>query len=880
MKNLYAPSDATLPVGGASYRFVDLPSLIGPSLYRLPVVLRLMLENVIRNTPGNERQFAVESILAWCNQGTSEAEIAFQPGRVLMHDTTSTPALVDIAGMRDALAEVGADPTALNPVLPVDSSVDHSLAVEYFARADAAPLNLELELRRNKERYSFLRWASKSLRGVRIHPPGTGIMHTINLEQLATVVTLVQRDGETWAVPDMMIGTDSHTPMINGIGVLGWGVGGLEAQTVMFGMPVMQRIPDVVGVRLTGALRAGSFATDVALTVTSLLRQIGVSGEFVEFFGPGVSTLSAGDRSVIANMAPEYGASTGFFPVDSNTLDYLRGTNRRNEAVELVETFCKRIGVWFDPAAEPTYTRTIDIDLASIGMHVAGPRRPQDLLGYGDTGRTLRKLRFEPQTTLGVMPAHPVAIAAITSCTNTTDPALLIAAGLVARKARQFGLKVAPWVKTSLGPGSPAAGVYLERAGLIDDLSSVGFDIVGYGCTTCIGNSGPLTEMIREGLACQAIHPVAALSGNRNFPGRIHPDLDLAFIMSPPLVVAFGLAGNAEIDISVDVIQTAPDGTEVRLADLWPTREEIAELVRAAADPAAYPEAFAIAASNPSWHEFAAPESPCFPWDPDSTALRRPPFASFSEGSQLGDYSAYPLLVVGDDVTTDHISPASAIPKASFVADFLVDRGDDRDDLNVFASRRGNWEVMIRAAFYSKTLVNLLHPDAPVAHTLHVPSGEVLPIFEAAQRYRDSNEPVVLVAGERYGMGSSRDWAAKGQRLLGIRAVLAVSFERIHRSNLIGMGILPLRFPKDVSPATLKIRPGDRIEVNAPAALLSPRCPVAVTIVRANGSREAMSAVAAVETSLEIELLRSGGVIPMILQRAVSSAFSRDQTTH
>ena len=578
--------------------------------------------------------------------------------------------------------------------------------------------------------------------------------------------------------------------------MLGWGVGGLEAQTVMFGMPVMQRIPNVVGVRLTGAFKAGTLATDLALTVTQRLRQIGVSGEFVEFFGPGVATLTAGDRSVVANMAPEYGASTGFFPVDDHTLDYLRATNRNPASIALVEAFTKQAGLWFDPAAEPVYTRTIDIDLSAIGMHIAGPRRPQDLLDYSQTSSALEQFAFEPAAGAGQMPKHPIAIAAITSCTNTSDPALLIAAGLLARKARERGLKVPAWIKTSLGPGSPAAAAYLERADLIDDLSAVGFDIVGYGCTTCIGNSGPLTEPIREALADKSIYPVAMLSGNRNFPGRIHPDLDLGFIMSPPLVIAFALAGDAQVNLSRDPLQMAPDGTPVYLKDIWPTREEVAALVIQAAEPADYPRAFAIASENELWHGLQSPESARFPWDPKSTALRRPPFASVTEGSQLGQYSAYPLLVVGDDITTDHISPASAIPKDSYVADFLVERGDNRDDLNVFASRRGNWEVMVRAAFFNKTLVNLLKPDVPVAHTLHVPSGEVLPIFEAAKRYHDEGDAVVLIAGERYGTGSSRDWAAKGQRLLGIRAVLAVSFERIHRSNLIGMGILPLRFPR------------------------------------------------------------------------------------
>ncbi|NIF75938.1 aconitate hydratase AcnA [Paraburkholderia sp. Cy-641] len=880
MENTDTPLISHLDAGGASLRFVDLPGMFGAKLRELPVVLRLLLENVIRNTDGEERAQAVAAILAWRERATSEHEIAFQPNRVLMHDTTSTPALVDIAAMRDALAEAGADPAALNPVLPVDSSVDHSLAVEYFGKPDAAPRNLALELRRNAERYRFLRWASQALTGVRIHPPGTGIMHTINLEQLATVVTRVTRDGEPWAVPDTLIGTDSHTPMINGIGVLGWGVGGLEAQTVMFGMPVMQRIPDVIGVRLTGALRPGVLATDLALTVTQRLRAIGVSGEFVEFFGPGVSTLSAGERSVVANMAPEYGASTGFFPVDARTLEYLHATHRAAQAVQLVEAFTRAAGLWFDPEAAPRYTRAIDIDLASIGMHVAGPRRPQDLLDYSALPAALAKLGFKPEGGSKAphepMPRHPVAIAAITSCTNTSDPALLIAAGLVARKARAKGLAVPAWIKTSLAPGSPAAAAYLERAGLIDDLSAVGFDIVGYGCTTCIGNSGPLTESVRASQAEGRIYPVAVLSGNRNFAGRIHPDLDLGFIMSPPLVVAFAFAGNAETDLSREPVQCAADGTPVLLRDLWPTREEVAALVEQAADPEDYPRAFAVASRNPAWHELEAPSGARFPWNPASTALRRPPFAAIDQGSQLGHYRAYPLLVLGDDITTDHISPASAIPKDSFVADFLVSRGDDRNDLNVFASRRGNWEVMMRAAFYSKTLENRLKPGMPVAHTLHVPSGEVLPIHEAARRYADAGDAVVLVAGERYGTGSSRDWAAKGQRLLGIRAVLAASFERIHRSNLIGMGILPLRFAPGIHPDTLALGPGDMLEVAADAATITPRCTVPVRIVRADGRVEAIDVRAAVETRLECRLLRSGGVIPLILQNNLARGRGAD----
>jgi len=860
----FAP--ATLSTGGQSYCMVDLPGPFGADYARLPVVLRLLLENALRNMRGAERGNAVRALFDWLATGTSEAEIAFQPGRVLMHDTTSTPALVDIAAMRDALAEAGVDPAVLNPCLPVDVSVDHSLAVEAYARPDAARQNIGHEIRRNRERYRFLRWAAQALQGVRINPPGTGIMHTINLEQLATVVRVDTRDGQPWLVPDMMIGTDSHTPMVNGIGVLGWGVGGLEAQTVMFGMPTLLRIPDVIGVELTGALRPGVLATDLALTVTQRLRAMGVSGEFVEFFGPGVCSLSAGERAVVANMAPEYGATTGYFPVDDRTLAYLRQTGRPAQAIARARAYLRRAGLWFDPAARPRYTRTLHIALDSIGMHVAGPRRPQDLLGYRDIPGALRQQAPQPAGAPAALPRYPVAIAAITSCTNTTDPGLLMAAGLVARKARARGLQVPGWVKTSLGPGSPAAASYLRRAGLVDDLAAVGFDIVGYGCTTCIGNSGPLPEPIARAARAGDIRPVAMLSGNRNFPGRIHPDLDLGFLMSPPLVVAYALAGDAERDLGADPVGIAADGQPVYLQELWPTRDDVQACLDAGLDAADFRRDFQLAQRNPLWEQLDAPASPRFPWDPASTILRRPPFAAVDAGSLLGHYTAHPLLVVGDDITTDHISPASAIPPDSLVADFLVERGDDRHDLNVFASRRGNWEVMLRAAFHSKTLVNRLCPDAPVAHTLHVPSGQVLPLWEAAQRYRTAGDAVVLVAGERYGTGSSRDWAAKGQRLLGIRAVLALSFERIHRSNLIGMGILPLRLPAGLGPDALQLQPGDRIEIQAPANAIRPRCEVPVRIHRQHGPAQVFAARAAVETQLEVDLLAVGGVIPAILR--------------
>ena len=866
------PAMATIAAAATRYRIIDLPGQFGPRLLRLPIVLRLLLENVLRQQQGAERDAAVAALLAWAETGTSTAEISFQPGRVLMHDTTSTPALVDIAAMRDVLAEAGADPALLNPALPVDVSVDHSLAVEAYARSDAPVLNMQHELRRNSERYRFLRWASQALKGVRIHPPGTGIMHTINLEQLATVVSVEQRDGQRWAVPDVMIGTDSHTPMVNGLGVLGWGVGGLEAQTVMFGMPTVLRIPDVVGVRLSGRLPAGVLATDLALTVTHRLRAIGVSGEFVEFFGPGVSGLTAGDRCVVANMAPEYGATTGFFAVDDATLTYLRTTGRAESHIGLVETYTRAAGLWFDPSNEPRYTRVVEIDLSRIDMHVAGPRRPQDLLAFHETAVALERIGFTPTQEHPELPRHAIAIAAITSCTNTSDPRLLIAAGLVARKARALGLTVPRWVKTSLAPGSPAAVSYLERSGLADDLAAVGFQIVGYGCTTCIGNSGPLPPVIAQAMSEGRVRPVAVLSGNRNFAGRVHPDLDLGFLASPPLVIAFALAGDAARNLRDEPVQVRPDGRRVGLRDLWPSEAEIDECLAQGVRVGDFRRDFARASANPAWHELPSPSGARYPWDERSTILRRPPFASATEGTQLGHYVAYPLLVLGDDVTTDHISPASAIPRDSLVADFLVERGEDRNDLNVFASRRGNWQVMLRAAFHSRSLVNHLAPDAPVAHTLHAPSGSLLPIWQAAQRYRDAGDSVVLVAGARYGTGSSRDWAAKGQRLLGIRAVMAVSFERIHRSNLIGMGVLPLQLPPGLGPEELHLISGDRIEIDASADQLSPRGSVPLRILRADGRIEEIQAIAAVETQFDVDVLRAGGVIPTILRRTLAQA--------
>jgi aconitate hydratase len=837
-----------LDSGGTSFTIIDLAAL---GLERLPIVHRILLENLLRR--GDDTAETRATIQQWIAAGHSDAEIAFQPGRVMMHDTTCGPALVDIAAARSALAEAGGDPGLLNPVLPVDVSTDHSLAVDVFGSPDARARNMAREMERNAERYSFMKWASATLDNFTVHPPGTGIMHTINLERLATVVTSETRDGVRWAMPDTLIGTDSHTPMVNGIGVLGWGVGGLEAESVMFGMPVMMRVPEVVGVRLRGRLREGVAATDLALVVTHRLRQIELAGRFVEYFGPGVASLSAGERAVVANMAPEYGSSTGYFPIDAATLRYLRETGRPEDAIALVEDYARATGLWFDPSAEPLYAEVIDIDLDAIDLSLAGPRRPQDLVATADV-----------PALLGTGARRPVAIAAITSCTNTSDPRQLIAAGLVARKARALGLTPPVWVKTTLAPGSPTAERLLDRAGLLDDLAATGFAIVGYGCTVCIGNSGPLAPAMRDVLAAGDAQPVGILSGNRNFPGRVHPQIEDAFLASPALVVAYALAGDAAIDIARDPIGKPG----IHLADLWPSGAEIDAVAAQAMRSEDYAAAYDAAEDSPAWAALPAPDGPLYPWQAGSTYLRRPPFARSEREDRLGHYRAVPLLVLGDDITTDHISPAGAIGVDSDAARWLIEQGADPADLNVFSSRRGNWEVMLRGLFTNPTVRNLLAPGIAPGSTLIELGSAALPLWQAAARLAEAGQSVVIVAGERYGMGSSRDWAAKGASLLGARAVLASSFERIHRSNLVNMGVLPLRLPTDYHPSLLKLGVEDRIEIDAPSAMLTPRADVAVAVHRGDGSVDRFTARAEIETALELAVLRAGGIIPLILRDA------------
>lgn len=833
-------------------RRARLPEVAGDALSRMPWTHRILLENLVRHAAAHaDAHQALERWLA----GADDFELPFRPARMMMHDTTCVPALVDLAALRSVLAGRGEDPRRINPVLRVDVSTDHSLAVDAFGHAGAMRINMAAELRRNAERYGFMKWASATFDDFHVHPPGTGIMHSMNLEQLATLATEVRLGDERWLIPDTLVGTDSHTPMVNGLGVLAWGIGGLEAESVMLGAPLSIRLPRVLGVRLTGALREGVTATDLALTVTSRLRRHGVGGRFVEFFGPGVSALSAGERCVVANMAPEYGAATGYFAIDERTLAYLRQTGRDAAHVARAGAYARAEGLWFDPDAAPCYDEVVNLDLDHLAPSVAGPRRPQDLLGLAEARLSLDPV---PAAGRGALPARPVAIAAITSCTNTTDPRQLIAAGLLARNARRLGLKCADWVKTSLAPGSPAAAAYLRRAGLLDELEALGFAIVGYGCTTCIGNSGPIDERLEAALVSGAARPVAVLSGNRNFPGRVHSLIEESFLASPPLVVAYALAGDFDRDIASDPIGAG----QTRLSDLWPSAEEIDATLAAALRPEDFREAFGAAEANADWAALDVPTGETYPWNPASTNLRRPPFADPGVEPRLGRFTARPLLVLPDDITTDHISPAGAIPAQSDAGRWLVERGEDPADLGVFSARRGNWEVMLRGLFTNRAVRNLLAPGLAPGETVHAPSGERMPIWRAAERYAREGAAVVMVAGERYGMGSSRDWAAKGAWLLGVRAVLARSFERIHRSNLINMGIVPL-----VVPDALALGPDDGLEVDASAALVAPEAPIEVAVLRSSGGREAVVARAAVETEFEAQILRDGGILPSMARR-------------
>ncbi|MGQ7847385.1 aconitate hydratase AcnA [Granulosicoccus sp. 3-233] len=855
-------------------RLLDLPALLGHRLVQLPMVLRILVENHIRLEGADVIPRLLHALDDWLEGKPCEHELTLRPNRLLMHDTTCTPALVDLAAMRDVLAHEGLNPASLKPTLPVDVSVDHSTAVDHYASPAALPMNLEHEYERNRERYAFMKWAANCMGNITVHPPGTGIMHTLNLEQLSSVVHLEGNskgsDGYHQAYPDFMVGTDSHTPMVNGLGVLGWGIGGLEAEGIALGQAITMKLPRVTGVKLLGKLKPGVQSTDLALRLTHELRMLDVTGDFVEFHGPGVSGLSVGERAVVANMAPEYGATTGYFPVDGMSIDYLAATNRPAHQLDLVRTVLSAMGLWFDPQASPRYDKTLTLDLASVRTRLAGPRRPQDLLSSqearGAIERVLqRKLNADEPSAGNTPPDGAVGIAAITSCTNTTDPALLITAGLLARAARERGLQSKPWVKTSLAPGSPSARQYLVRAGLLPDLEQLGFHIVGFGCTTCIGNSGPLPAIIESALE-QEKAVVAVLSGNRNFPGRVHPKLNLGLLASPALVIAYALKGDVLEDIQETALGIGNDGKPVYLHDIWPSAQAVQQTLLANCLKDDVTTEYLAARRHPAWDSLKVSDSQCFPWSAQSSSLRPPPFAARKYRDYHHHFEANPLLALGDDITTDHISPAGWVDPLSAAGQWLRAAGETESGMTVYAAYRGNWEVMLRGAFSNMSVVNHLGHDIPAGYTRHAGTGELVILTEAARRYRSEHRSTVIVAGHRFGMGSSRDWAAKAIALLGVRAVIALSFERIHRTNLIGMGVLPLVLSEALSNGLTE---SSCLHVKLAGETLTPGNACHIDIQHQNGQVTSVAAVAAVETRMEALVLQKGGMFSHVLDQAM-----------
>ncbi len=848
-------------------------------LDRLPFTVKILLETVLRQIDGRLiREEDLQALCGWNGQQAANREIPFMPARVVMQDFTGVPAVVDLAAMRAALAALGGDPDRIDPRIPIDLVIDHSVQVDQYGTERALAANAEKEFQRNRERYEFLRWGARAFERFRVVPPATGIVHQVNLEYLARVVQTRTVDGQAVALPDTLVGTDSHTTMINGIGVLGWGVGGIEAEAAILGRPMVMLIPEVIGVRLTGALPAGSSATDLVLTVTQMLRRFGVVGKIVEFFGPGLSGLTVEDRATIGNMAPEYGATAGFFPVDAQTLRYLAATGRPPELLDLVERYTKEQGLFRTPETpEPEYSHVLELSLSTVEASIAGPRRPQDRIPLGQACAAWAGLARElPETPAAVevtvggrtgkIDHGAVVIAAITSCTNTSNPSVMLGAGILARKAVQLGLEVPAYTKTSLAPGSRVVTRYLSRAGLIPYLEALGFHVVGYGCTTCIGNSGPLHPAVSRAIQENGLTVAAVLSGNRNFEGRIHSEVRANYLASPPLVVAYALAGRMDIDLSREPLGRDRNENPVYLSDLWPSREEIAEAVRASVDPRLFEEEYAeVFTGNDTWNRVKVEESRLYGWS-ESTYIRLPPFF---EGMSLEPLSPEPvrgarvLAVLGDSVTTDHISPAGTIQAASPAGAWLQEQGVPPEEFNTYGSRRGNHEVMIRGTFANIRIRNGMLPGVEGGYTRHLPSGERLSIFDAAERYRSEGVPLLILAGKEYGSGSSRDWAAKGPALLGVRAVLAESFERIHRSNLVGMGVLPLQFAEGQSASSLGLTGEEVFDVEAPERAGQS---LRVTARKAEGAEIRFQAHARIDTPVEMEYYRDGGILRTVLR--------------
>ena len=917
-------AESTLQQGERSLRYFSLEALekSGVGVSGLPFSLKIMIENLLRHEDGESVSADdVRAVAESVGGERREREIAFRPARVLMQDFTGVPAVVDLATMRDMLRDLGGDPERINPLQPVDLVIDHSVQVDRFGTAAAFDFNAERELERNRERYLFLKWGQKAFDNFRVVPPDTGIVHQVNLEYLARVVIRDEQGSSPVAYPDTLVGTDSHTTMINGIGVVGWGVGGIEAEGVMLGQPLSMLIPDVVGFRLSGRLPEGSTATDAVLRVVEMLRAKGVVGKFVEFFGPGIEHLSLADRATISNMAPEYGATIGFFPVDDETLSYMELTGRDPDRIALVDAYSKAQGLFRTPEMpEPIFRDSLGLDLSTVEPAIAGPKRPQDRIPLSRSKKDFRRVlasmlngggngdrtKVQDWIDSGAAPAASsnavseddelaplvkavpvkidseeflighgsVVIAAITSCTNTSNPSVMIAAGLLARKAVERGLDVQPWVKTSLAPGSRVVTDYLKETGLLEDLEALKFHLVGYGCTTCIGNSGPLAGPIAEGIQDGGLVATSVLSGNRNFEGRVNPLVRANYLASPPLVVAYAIAGNMDVDLVNEPLGTGSDGEPVFLKDIWPNEEEIQSAIASTLKPQMFRKAYEESLQGDErWNQLSVPASDIYSWDPESTYVKKPPFFQDMprEVPDLADIrGARVLAVLGDSITTDHISPAGAIPADGPAGQYLQENGVDPAHFNSYGARRGNHEVMMRGTFGNIRLRNQMAPGTEGGWTLHLPDKDQITIYDAAMRYQEEGTPLIVVAGKEYGTGSSRDWAAKGTRLLGVRAVLAQSFERIHRSNLIGMGVLPLEFAGGEGGSNLGLSGYETFDIEGIAGGIEPRQKLRVRARDESGQEKSFEVLARVDTPVEIEYYKHGGILQYVLRQMSS----------
>ena len=906
-------SRRSLDVGDQTYHYFSLPDAAKTlgNIDRLPMSLKVLLENLLRWEDGKTVTGTdLQAMADWLQSRSSEREIQYRPARVLMQDFTGVPAVVDLAAMREAMAKAGGDPQKINPLSPVDLVIDHSVMVDKFASHAAFGENVAIEMQRNGERYAFLRWGQHAFDNFSVVPPGTGICHQVNLEYLGRTVWTKEEDGQTLAFPDTLVGTDSHTTMINGLGILGWGVGGIEAEAAMLGQPVSMLIPEVIGFKLSGKLKEGITATDLVLTVTQMLRSKGVVGKFVEFYGDGLADLPLADRATIANMAPEYGATCGFFPVDAITLGYLRLSGRPEQTVKLVEAYCKAQGLWREQGHEPVFSDSLELDMGSVEACLAGPKRPQDrvtlpqvkqafddvvglqlkpsakeegrLLNEGGGGTAIgsdephREFEYEHEGEIHRLRNGAVVIAAITSCTNTSNPSVMMAAGLLAKKAVEKGLQRKPWVKSSLAPGSKVVTEYFKAAGLTRYLDELGFDLVGYGCTTCIGNSGPLLEPIEQAIQQHDLTVASVLSGNRNFEGRVHPLVKTNWLASPPLVVAYALAGSVRVDISKEALGQGKDGQPVYLKDIWPSQQEIAEAIMKVDTAMFHKEYAEVFAGDAQWQAIEVPQAATYAWQADSTYIQHPPFFEDIADAppHIGDiHQARILALLGDSVTTDHISPAGNIKADSPAGRYLREQGVEPVDFNSYGSRRGNHEVMMRGTFANIRIRNEMLGGEEGGNTLYVPSGEKLAIYDAAMRYQEAGTPLVVIAGKEYGTGSSRDWAAKGTNLLGVKAVIAESFERIHRSNLVGMGVLPLQFMPGQGRKSLRLSGKETLGIHGLDGVeLHPLMKLMVEVNREDGTRESVEVLCRIDTLNEVEYFKAGGILHYVLRQLIAGS--------